>query len=76
MKIILNLNYDVFFCALAPMKQDHHDGGTETGRNEPTSTQGAEATGIHTRRMYIIVRRAGATRDSAASRSCCAARSR
>ena len=28
------------------MKQEHHDGGTGTGRDEPTSTQGAEATGI------------------------------
>ena len=30
------------------MKQEHHDGGTGTGRDERTSTQGAEATGIHT----------------------------
>ena len=30
------------------MKQEHHDGGTGTGRDEPSSTQETEATGIHT----------------------------
>ena len=30
------------------MKQEHHDEGTATGRDQPTSTQGAEATGRHT----------------------------
>ena len=36
------------------MKQEHHDGGTGTGRDEPTSTQGAEATGIHTTTIAMI----------------------
>ena len=35
------------------MKQEHHDGGTGTGRDEATSTQGAEATGIHTTTMIF-----------------------
>ena len=35
------------------MKQDQHDGGTGTGRDEPTTTQGAEATGIHTTTIAI-----------------------
>ena len=30
------------------MEQEHHDEGTGTGRDEATSTQGTEATGIHT----------------------------
>ena len=30
------------------MKQEHHDGGTGTGRNEPITTQGTESTGIAT----------------------------
>ena len=38
MKMNLNFNYD-FFCALVLMKQEHHDGGTGTGGEEPTSTQ-------------------------------------
>ena len=37
------------------MKQEHHDGGTGTGRDEPTSTQAAEATGIHTTTIAIIL---------------------
>ena len=49
----LKLEYN-FFCALAPMKQEHHDGGTGTGRDEPTSPQGAEATGIHTTIIAMI----------------------
>ena len=36
------------------MKQVHHYGGTETGREEPTTTQGAEATGIHTTTIATI----------------------
>ena len=36
------------------MEQEHHDGGTGTGRDEPTSTQGAEATGIHTITIAMI----------------------
>ena len=36
------------------MKQEHHDGGTGTGRNEATLTQGAEATGIHTATIAMI----------------------
>ena len=36
------------------MKQEHHDGGTGTGRDEPTSTQDAEATGIHTTTIAMI----------------------
>ena len=36
------------------MKQEHHGGGTGTGRDEPTSTQGAEATGIHTTTIAMI----------------------
>ena len=36
------------------MKQVHHDGGTGTGRDEPTSTLGAEATGIHTKTIAMI----------------------
>ena len=36
------------------MKQKHHNGGTGTGRDEPTSTQDAEATGIHTTTIAII----------------------
>ena len=36
------------------MKQEHHDGGTGTGRDEATSTQGAEATGIHTTTIPMI----------------------
>ena len=36
------------------MEQEHHDGGTGTGRDETTSTQGAEATGIHTTTIAMI----------------------
>ena len=36
------------------MKQEHHDGGTGTGRDLPASTQGAEATGIHTTTITMI----------------------
>ena len=44
----------MFFCALVAMKQEHHDGGTGTGRDEPTSTRETEATGIHTTTIAII----------------------
>ena len=51
--MILNFKYD-FFCALVPMKQEHHNEETGTGRDEATSTQGAEATGIHTKSIAMI----------------------
>ena len=54
MTVNLNLNYDIFSCALVPMEQEHHDRGTGTGRDEPTSTQGAEATGIHNTTIAMI----------------------
>ena len=41
--------------ALVPMKQEHHDGGTGTGRDEPTTTQGAVSTGIHTTTIAVIL---------------------
>ena len=36
------------------MEQEHHHGGTGTGRDEPTSTQGAEAIGILTTTTAMI----------------------
>ena len=36
------------------MKQEHHGGETGIGRDEPTSTQRTEATGIHTTTIAMI----------------------
>ena len=36
------------------MKQKHHDEETQIGRDQPTSTQGTEATGIHTTTIAMI----------------------
>ena len=57
MTINLNFNYDFsdfFFFALVAMEQEHHDEGTGTDRDGATSTQGAEATGIHTATIAMI----------------------
>ena len=38
------------------MKQEHNDGGTGTGIDKPTPTQGTEAaTGIHTTTIAMIL---------------------
>ena len=45
-----------FLCALVPMEQEHHNGGTGPSRDGPTSTQGAEATTcMHTSTIAMII---------------------
>ena len=50
----LKLEFYDYFHALVLVRKEHHDGGTGTGRDEPTSTQAAEATGIHTTTIAMI----------------------
>ena len=44
----------IFFCALAPIKQERYDGGRRTSRDEAITTQGTVATGIHTTTIAMI----------------------